>query len=114
VSKNIIESQILATPETRGVLEDIIYEGTRKMLQAALEAEIEEHLSRFKPLVDDDGKHLVVRNGTIPERTLLSGAGPIPITRPRVDDRAVDALARNGFRARYSRSSCAVLRASIR
>jgi hypothetical protein len=33
------------------------------MLQAALEAEIEEHLSRLKRLVDEDGKRLVVRNG---------------------------------------------------
>lgn len=38
-------------------------EGARKMLQAALEAEIEEHLSRFKQLVDKDGKRLVVRIG---------------------------------------------------
>jgi putative transposase len=100
VRKNTIETQIEATPETIGALETIMREGARKMLQAALEAEIEEHLQRFKNLVDEDGKRRVVRNGTMPERTLLTGAGPIPFTRPRVDDRALDALGHERFTSR--------------
>lgn len=98
--KAITETRIEATPETMGALELIIREGARKMLQAALEAEIEEHLSRFKDLVGEDGKRLVVRNGTMPERTLLTGAGPIPITRPRVDDRALETLGKERFTSR--------------
>jgi len=70
------------------------------MLQAALEAEIGEHLEKFKELVDDEGKRLVVRNGSMPERTLLTGAGPIPIKRPRVDDRALDAVGKERFTSR--------------
>ena len=100
MSKSIIETQIEATPETIGVLEALVREGARKMLQAALEAEIEEHLSRFKHLVDEDGKRLVVRNGVMPERTVLTGAGPIPITRPRVDDRALSARGEPRFTSR--------------
>lgn len=100
MSKVTIETQIRATPETMGALDLIVREGARKMLQAALEAEIEEHLSRFKDLVGEDGKRLVVRNGTMPERTVLTGAGPIPITRPRVDDRALDALGKERFSSR--------------
>jgi hypothetical protein len=65
-----------------------------------LEAEIEEHLSRFKHLIDEDGKRLVVRNGVMPERTVLTGAGPIPITRPRVDDQALDAMGEQRFTSR--------------
>ena len=84
-----IKTQIEATPETMGTLEAIVREGARKMLQAALEAEIEEHLSRFKNLVDKDGKRVVVRNGVMPERTVLTGAGPLPVRRPRVDDRVL-------------------------
>ena len=98
--KTITETQIEATPETMGALEIIVREGARKMLQAALEAEIEEHLSRFKHLVDEDGKRLVVRNGVMPERTVLTGAGPIPITRPRVDDRALDTMGEQRFTSR--------------
>jgi len=100
VRKTITETQIEATPETMGALEIIVREGARKMLQAALEAEIEEHLSRFKHLVDEDGKRLVVRNGVMPERTVLTGAGPIPITRPRVDDRALDTMGEQRFTSR--------------
>ena len=98
--KTTTETQIEATPATMGALEIIVREGARKMLQAALEAEIEEHLSRFKHLVDEEGKRLVVRNGTMPERTVLTGAGPIPITRPRVDDRALDAMGEQRFTSR--------------
>ena len=100
MSKTIIETQVEATPETMGVLEAIVREGARKMLQAALETEIEEHLSRFKDLVDEEGKRLVVRNGVMPKRTVLTGAGPIPITRPRVDDRALDAMGKERFTSR--------------
>lgn len=100
MSKTTTETRIEATPETMGALEIIVREGARKMLQAALEAEIEEHLLRFKHLVDEAGKRLVVRNGIMPERTILTGAGPIPITRPRVDDRALDAMGKERFTSR--------------
>ncbi len=46
--KNTTETRIEATAETMGALEAIVREGARKMLQVALEAEIEEHLSRYK------------------------------------------------------------------
>jgi transposase-like protein len=83
-----------------GALEALVREGARKMLQAALEAEIEEHLERHKHLVSEDGKRLVVRNGSMPERMVLTGAGPISVTRPRVDDRALDALGKERFTSR--------------
>jgi putative transposase len=87
-------------PETMGVLESIMREGARKMLQAALEAEIEEHLERYKGVVDKAGNRLVVRNGFQPERRILTGAGPIPVKRPRVDDRALAAAGRERFTSR--------------
>lgn len=90
MNKITTPTQEKAMPETMGVLESIIREGARKMLQAALELEIAEHLARFASLVDENGKRLVVRNGCQPERTILTGAGPIPVKRPRVDDRALE------------------------
>jgi transposase-like protein len=83
-----------------GVLETIMREGARKMLQAALEIEIEEHLERYKGIVDSFGNRLVVRNGSQPERTILTGAGPMPVKRPRVDDRALDASGKERFTSR--------------
>ena len=94
------ETRIEATPETIGVLETVLREGARRMLQAALEAEIEEHIARYKDLVDESGKRAVVRNGYQPERKILTGAGAIPVKRPRVDDRLLDAAGKERFTSR--------------
>ena len=71
-------------------LDEILREGARKMLQAAIEAEIEEYLDKRRTLVDADGKQLVTRNGYMPERIIHTGIGPLPVKRPRVDDRMLD------------------------
>jgi putative transposase len=36
---------------------------------------------------DENGRRLAVRNGTLPERSILTGLGPMAIRQPRVDDR---------------------------
>jgi hypothetical protein len=43
---------------------------------------------------------LVVRNGSQPERRILTGAGSIPIKRPRVDDRALAGAGKERFTSR--------------
>lgn len=82
------------------VLEDIVREGARRLLQAALEAEIDAHLARYQDRKDEAGKRLVVRNGYQPKRTILTGAGPLPVTRPRVDDRALSSTGEERFTSR--------------
>ena len=57
------------------------------MLQAALEAEVEEHLSCYLDLQDKAGRQAVVRNGHAPQRTILTGVGPVTVAGPRVDER---------------------------
>jgi putative transposase len=89
VPQNTTETKVEAMPDTMEVLDQLVREGARKMLQSALEVEVQEHLERFKHLVDAQGKRQVVRNGHQPERTILTGAGPIPVKRQRVDDRAL-------------------------
>jgi putative transposase len=91
------ETQIKATPDTMMVLEDFVREGARRMLQAALQAEVEEHLAHYKDFVDENGRRVVVRNGSQPRRAILTGAGPIVVERPRVDDRALDAVGKERF-----------------
>ncbi len=90
MSNTTTETQIEATPETMKTLEDFVREGARKLLQAAIEQEVEEHLARYQDRIDESGKRLVVRNGKMPERAILTGAGPLRIQRPRVDDRGLD------------------------
>jgi putative transposase len=73
--------------EVQGTIERIAREGARKLFQAALEAEVDEHLSRYQHIADGDGHHAVVRNGHAPRRLLLTGVGPVAVRRPRVDER---------------------------
>ena len=73
--------------ETWSVLEQLAREGARKMLQQALELEVEEYIKAHTQDRDSLGKQTVVRNGYHPSRSIVSGIGPIPIRQPRVDDR---------------------------
>ena len=72
-------------------MEDELYKiarsGARRLLQKALEAEIEAHVNAHRDLVDEEGHRTVVRNGHAPERSILTGVGPIEVKRPRVDER---------------------------
>jgi putative transposase len=97
VSKATTETRFEATPETMKTLEDFVREGARRMLQAALDAEVTEYIESHTHLVDGEGKRLVVRNGTMPQRTVLTGAGAVAITRPRVDDRALEGIGKERF-----------------
>ena len=57
------------------------------MLAEALEAEVEEFLSRYRDVVDREGRRQIVRNGRLPDREILTGAGPLQVRQPRVRDR---------------------------
>lgn len=82
-----IEPHDSPTPqEPRDVLDQIIQEGARRMLQAALENEVREYLEKHKDETDENGHRCVVGNGYLPERDLLTGAGAVRIRQPRVRD----------------------------
>ena len=53
----------------------------------ALGLEVEEYVETHQWERDEEGRRLVVRNGSMKEREVLTGAGPIPVKRPRVNDR---------------------------
>ena len=74
--------------ESRSALDDILREGARRMLQAAVETEVADYVEEHAHLLEPDtGRRLVVRNGHQPERTLQSSLGDIPVAKPRVHDR---------------------------
>ena len=73
--------------ETWSVLETLAREGARKLLQQALENEVEEYIEAHAAKRDENGHRVAVRNGTMPERSILTGMGPMQIQQPRVDDR---------------------------
>jgi putative transposase len=67
-------------------LDELAREGARRMLAAALEAEVDLYLAAFAELVDERGHRLVRRNGHAPARQLATGVGQVEVVRPRVDD----------------------------
>ena len=88
---NIISIQGRDQPATdpTTVLDEIVREGARRMLQASLEAEVTEYVERHGNRVDAQGHRVVVRNGYLPERDLVTGAGPVHIKQPRARDERV-------------------------
>jgi len=76
--------------EVAVTLDELAREGARRMIAAALEAEVEQYVGAFVGEVDEDGKRLVVRNGHARERGLTVGSGTMRLRAPRVNDKRVD------------------------
>ena len=79
-------------------LDVIAREGARRLLAAALEAEVAVALEAARGERDDNGHALVVRNGHAREREVVTVAGAVAVSAPRVNDRRVD---HNGDRMRF-------------
>jgi hypothetical protein len=63
-------------------IDEIVREGARAMLAAALQAEVAAYIDQHADQVDQTGRRLVVRNGHHAEReiTTAAGAGHRPCT----------------------------------
>ena len=83
-----------------GQIWEVAREGARRLLQRALDAEIETHLNRYTGFVTEEQRQAVVRNGYAPKRRVLTGVGPVEVRRPRVDERK--ALQRDPSHQRFS------------
>jgi putative transposase len=68
-------------------LTEVLRQGARTLLARAIEAEVATYLWERAHLKDEAGRQLVVRNGYLPERTILTGVGPVEVQQPRVRDR---------------------------
>jgi len=66
---------------------ELLRQGARRLLKAALEAEIEAFLEQYRDATDDKGRRRVVRNGYLPEREIQTGIGQVPVKVPRIRDR---------------------------
>jgi putative transposase len=73
------------------LIDEIVREGARQMLAAALEPEVNGYLAELAGQRDEAGRRLVVRNGFHAERTIATSAGPVQVKAPRVNDKRVDA-----------------------
>ncbi|WP_395292977.1 IS256 family transposase [Kitasatospora hibisci] len=88
------------TPGGASLLDEIVREGARRMLAAALEAEVNSYIAELSDQRDPDGRRLVVRNGYHQARKVTTAAGSVEVKAPRVNDKRVDAA--TGERKRFS------------
>jgi len=83
----VIDLKSRVAESARSVLDELVQEGARKMLQAAIEAEVAAYIEAHQVLRDEAGHRLVVRNGYQKEREIQTGAGALTVKKPRVHDR---------------------------
>ena len=68
-------------------LTEVIRAGARKLIEQAIEAEMAALLATFAAEKLADGRARLVRHGTLPEREVLTGIGPVAVKVPRLRDR---------------------------
>ena len=98
-----IEEEKQAEQAKRNLLEEIIREGARKLLQAAIEQEVSAYIEQCKDVRDENGRRSVVRHGHLPERSLLTGIGPLQVKQPRVRDKREGVAFTSAILPRYLR-----------
>ena len=89
-----------STAVVGSLLDELVRDGARQMLAAALQAEVAVYVEQFADVLDEDGHRLVVRNGYHQQRDVATGAGAVTVTAPRVNDKRVDQ--ETGERQRFS------------
>jgi len=82
------------------LIDEIVREGARRMLAEALQAEVDAYIAAHAAERDGNGRRLVVRNGYHQPREVLTSAGAIEVTVPRVNDKRTDPD--TGERKRFS------------
>lgn len=97
--KNLLETSV------RSVLEEVLRDGARKMLQEAIENEVHEYVQKFQEMKDEMNKRLVTRNGHLPARNVLTGIGPIKVRQPRVRDKRDDEAFLSAVLPKYKRKT---------
>jgi len=70
-------------------LDELVRTGAQRMLQSAIETEVNDFLAEHTQRRDAAGKRQVVRNGYLPARKILTGAGPLEVEQPRVRDNSL-------------------------
>ena len=86
--------------DTSSLIDEIVREGARRMLAEALQAEVDAYIAAHAAERDGNGRRLVVRNGYHQSREVLTSAGAVEVTVPRVSDKRTDPD--TGDRKRFS------------
>jgi putative transposase len=84
-SSNAIVS--LPAASSHDVLTSILRDGAQRLLTQAIEAEVAEWIDSHQHIRDRNCHRQVVRNGHLPQRTIMTGVGALEVQQPRVLDR---------------------------
>ncbi len=82
------------------LLDEIVRDGARQMLAAALQAEVAAYVQAHADQVDEHGRRLVVRDGHHQAREVTTAAGAVLVRAPRINDKRTDEA--TGERRRFS------------
>src|SRR5512132_3321601 len=96
----IVQDCAEPNPIGASLLDEIVRDGARQMLAAALLAEVAGYVEAHRGEVDGEGRRLVVRNGFHAAREVTTAAGAVRVRQPRVNDKRIDEV--TGERRRFS------------
>lgn len=85
---NLIAFQPEESASFQDALTALVRNGARQMIAEAVEAELQAFLAQYQDLKDHQGRRAVVRNGYLPERTIVTGVGEVAVQVPKVRDRS--------------------------
>jgi len=69
-------------------LTELLRIGARKLITDAVEVELQQLLSQYASLRNEQGHQQVVRNGYLPEREIQTGIGPVTVRVPKIRDKS--------------------------
>ena len=75
-------------PEIGVSMDELVRRGARQVIQQVIELELAALLEQYANVRTLSGKKAVVRNGYLPERDVLTAAGPVAVKVPKVRDRS--------------------------
>jgi transposase-like protein len=82
-----LETQASAVADgSRSAMENILFQGAQRMLQQAIENEVQEFLEAHASVRTSQDRQAVVGNGSLPARKILTGLGALKVQQPRVRD----------------------------
>ena len=81
------ETRIVPLPSGQDVLTAVLRQGAQKLLTQAIDAEVADWIDGHESCRDEQGHRQVVRNGSLPRRTITTGIGAVEVQQPRVHDR---------------------------
>ncbi len=110
----VVTDDDVRAEEAAAGLDEIVRDGARRMLIAAIEMEASGYVEALTGELDEHGHRLVVRNGHAEPRTIVTAAGGIEIQAPRVDDRRIDPETGERWRAVNGSHLVALVRAGAK